>query len=236
MSKRAGFPRANFYPVVLLVLFVGTVAAADTFSEWFSLNLASQRDWELRAEPENINVLHISPKTEFGFGEKRILLVLFPKASSAYDIALNTILGVFYDNRVQAEFTLINFQDDRSRGLEALEYAESSNHDLVFSMGSQSTQFVYESYSGGKLPVVSVCSKDPVLQGQIQDYKGGSGTNIAFTSLDAPVDLHGITSVPWKPRSNPWLGWRNNGESMFTTSLWRIRAKPDRSWLIKYLK
>jgi putative ABC transport system substrate-binding protein len=165
------------------------LAAEDSFSDWFNLSPASEHYWELRSDPENENVIFISPKTLFGFGEQRSLLVLFPKASSAYDTAMNTILGFIYDNQVQAEFTLINFQNDRSKGLEALDYAESLNYDLIFSMGSQSTQFVYESYSGGELPVVSVCSKDPVLQGQIQDYKRGSGTNIAFTSLDAPVDL-----------------------------------------------
>jgi len=37
--------------------------------------------------------------------------------------------------------------------------------------------------------VVSVCSKDPVLLGQIADYGAGSGNNIAFTSLDAPTNL-----------------------------------------------
>jgi len=189
MSRRARLLTGKYLLVSLLAVFVGPLAAGDSFSDWFNLSPASEHYWELRFDPENENVFFISPKTLFGFGKQRTLLVLFPKASSAYDTAMNTILGAFYDNQVQAEFTLINFQNDRSKGLEALDYAESLKYDLIFSMGSQSTQFVYESYSGGELPVVSVCSKDPVLQGQTQDYKTGSGTNIAFTSLDAPVDL-----------------------------------------------
>lgn len=189
MYRKARILTGKHLLALFLAVFIGPLVAEDSFPDWFNLSPASERYWELRADLKNENVISVRPKTVFGVGGQRTLLVLFPKASSAYDIALNTILGVFYDNEVQAEFTLINFQDDRNKGLEALDYAESLKYDLVFSMGSQSTQFVYESYSGGELPVVSVCSKDPVLQGQVRDYKGGSGTNIAFTSLDAPVGL-----------------------------------------------
>jgi putative ABC transport system substrate-binding protein len=175
--------------VLLLTVVAGPVAAGDSTSDWFNLSTVSEASWQLHADPENENLLVISPKTDFGSGEQMNILVLFPKASSAYDTAMNTLLGVFYDNQVQAEFTLINFQNDSTRGLDALDYAEFSNCDLILSMGSQSTRFVHEYYSGGALPVVSVCSKDPVLQGQVRDYEGGSGTNIAYTSLDASVEL-----------------------------------------------
>jgi len=39
------------------------------------------------------------------------------------------------------------------------------------------------------LPVVTVCSKDPVQLGQMKDYDSGSGNNFAFTSLNVPVDV-----------------------------------------------
>ena len=189
MTRRSGLMRGLQLLVLLLTAFAGPVAEGDSISDWFNLSTVSEASWELRADSENENLLVISPKTAFGFGEQRRILVLFPKASSAYDTAMTTLLGVFCDNQVQAEFTLINFQNDINRGLAALDYAESSDCDLVLSMGSQSTRFVHEYYSGGALPVVSVCSKDPVLQGQVRDYEGGSGTNIAYTSLDAPVEL-----------------------------------------------
>ena len=189
MTRRSGLMRGMYLLVLLLTAVAGPVAAGDSISDWFNLSTVSEASWELRADSENENLLVISPKTAFGFGEQRRILVLFPKASSAYDTAMTTLLGVFCDNQVQAEFTLINFQNDINRGLAALDYAESLDCDLVLSMGSQSTRFVHEYYSGGALPVVSVCSKDPVLQGQVRDYEGGSGTNIAYTSLDAPVEL-----------------------------------------------
>jgi putative ABC transport system substrate-binding protein len=189
MFRRTVLPMKKTLLAALLVLLVQPLWAEDAVSGWFNLSPATGRYWELLSMPADEDVLYISPKGAFGVGEGRTILVLFPKASSAYDTAMNTILGVFYDNRVQAEFTLVNFHNDRDRGSEALDVAESKNCDLVFSMGSQSTQFIFQNYSGGRIPVVSVCSKDPVLQGQIEDYKGGSGTNMAFTSLDAPVDL-----------------------------------------------
>ena len=38
------------------------------------------------------------------------------------------------------------------------------------------------------IPVVTVCSKDPVLLGQATDYDRGTGNNFAFTSLNMPID------------------------------------------------
>jgi putative ABC transport system substrate-binding protein len=57
-------------------------------------------------------------------------------------------------------------------------------------MGSTSTSFLHDYYRGGKIPVVTVCSKDPVLLfDDIKDYTKGNGTNIAYTSLDTPIAL-----------------------------------------------
>jgi putative ABC transport system substrate-binding protein len=61
--------------------------------------------------------------------------------------------------------------------------------DLIFSMGSSSTVFVHDNYRNGPIPVVTVCSKDPVLLEQMPDYESGSRTNIAYTSLNAPIEL-----------------------------------------------
>ena len=55
-------------------------------------------------------------------------------------------------------------------------------------MGSESTAWLFDNYRGGKILVVSVCSKDPVQLGQIKDYERGSG-NFAFTSLNVPVEV-----------------------------------------------
>jgi len=108
MSRKARILTGKYLLVLFLAVFIGPLVAEDSSSDWFNLSSASERYWELRADPGNENLLSINPRTVFGVGRQRTLLVLFPKASSAYDIALNTILAVFYDNEMQTEFTLIN--------------------------------------------------------------------------------------------------------------------------------
>ena len=56
-------------------------------------------------------------------------------------------------------------------------------------MGSEATAWLYDNYRGGALPVVTVCSKDPVQLKQMRDYDSGSGSNFAFTSLNVQVEV-----------------------------------------------
>jgi putative ABC transport system substrate-binding protein len=95
---------------------------------------------------------------------------------------------VLADRRMNVEFTVQNFKNEDGLGQAAIEAAETGNYDLILSMGSESTAWLWANYRGGRLPVVSVCSKDPVLLGQVADYDKGSGTNFAFTSLNMPID------------------------------------------------
>lgn len=84
---------------------------------------------------------------------------------------------------------VVNFNNEPARGKQALDFAEQGKYELLFSMGSQSTAWLWENYRGGSIPVVSVCSKDPVVLGQANDYESGTGTNFAFTSLNMPVEV-----------------------------------------------
>lgn len=117
------------------------------------------------------------------------MLVLYTKQSSAYDTAISTILKVFRDKHLPAEFTVVNFQNIPELGKQALEWASAEKFDLIFSMGSDATAFVWKHFQNGPIPVVSVSSKDPVLLGQMKDYSTGSGTNIAYTSLNVPIEV-----------------------------------------------
>ncbi len=162
--------------------------AMVTFTDWFKLGATSLKDWDVVPSTDNPNSLRIKPKRFLSSQPLRRILVLYPRKSSAYDTAMTTFVNVVMDKRINADFTIINFQTDDQRGKAALEYAESSNFDLVLSMGSESTAWLWSHYRGGKLPVVTVCSKDPVLLGQSPGYDQGSGTNFAFTSLNMPID------------------------------------------------
>jgi putative ABC transport system substrate-binding protein len=156
--------------------------------EWFQeigvgAAVLGRRDQARATRPFHVTV---SPKGDRSRSPKRVL-VLYPRPSSAYDIAITKILQVFRSKTIDAEFRVINFEMDDKRGREALRFAEDEKFDLIFGMGSESTAWLYDNYRGGAIPVVSVCSKDPVQLGQMKDYTSGSKTNFAFTSLNVPV-------------------------------------------------
>jgi putative ABC transport system substrate-binding protein len=133
-------------------------------------------------------MVRVRPKRYTSSQPLRRILVLYPRRSSAYDTAITTFVNIIAEKRINAELTAVNFLIDDARGRAAVELAESHNYDLILSMGSESTAWLWTNYRGGKLPVVTVCSKDPVLLGQATAYDEGSGTNFAFTSLNMPID------------------------------------------------
>lgn len=120
---------------------------------------------------------------------RRRILALYPRASSAYDTAITKFLHVFADKQIDAELTAVNFRNEDARGRAALEMAGRDGFDLILSMGSESTAWLWDAYRGGAVPVVSVCSKDPVALGQAASYERGSGVNFAFTSLNMPTEV-----------------------------------------------
>jgi putative ABC transport system substrate-binding protein len=67
-------------------------------------------------------------------------------------------------------------------------------------MGSESTAWLWNAYKGGKIPVVSVCSKDPVSLGQVKNYDSASETNFAFTSLNMPIEAQMAYVLQVKPQ------------------------------------
>lgn len=192
--------RTAFFAVLLASLAipgaVGTVGATGTanvdadgkaFSAWFRYDAALDHQWTFHEVAGDANQVRIT-RTD-GAGPVRKIFVLYPKPSSAYDTAISKILSVFADKNINAEFTAFNYQKDPERGAQAIRIAEEGGHELMFSMGSRSTAFLWNTYQGGLIPVVSVCSKDPVMLGQATAYDQGTGTNFALTSLNMPVEV-----------------------------------------------
>ncbi len=173
---------------LVAVLASALPAAAEmlSFGTWFKIGSEISGDWQVGQA--NADTFVIRPKRLVSSRPLRRVLVLYPRASSAYDTAITKIVSIIGDKRIDAEFTVNNFNIDNARGKAALDYAEQNNFDLVLSMGSESTAWLWSNYRGGRLPVISVCSKDPVLLGQMKDYEHGSGNNFAFTSLNMPID------------------------------------------------
>jgi putative ABC transport system substrate-binding protein len=175
----------------LAVLPLAALAAAQPSPtpKWFRYAANIEETWKVSEAAAGPMQFEIQRKKKDSGASSQRILVLYPRASSAYDIAISKILQVLDSKDVDANVTVINFKMQDEAGTAAIRFAEQNKYDLIFAMGSESTAWLFDHYRGGKIPVVSVCSKDPVQLGQIADYERGSGTNFAFTSLNVPVDV-----------------------------------------------
>ena len=221
----------------LLALSLTATAAAENrpFSSWFKYGSEIDATWDVAGDPAKPNVVSIRRKSaENQAAEKRgtprRVLVLYPRPSSAYDIAITKILNVFDSKEANAEFTVINFDLNQARGKETLQFAEKNKFDLIFAMGSESTAWLYDNYRGGAIPVVSVCSKDPVELGQMKDYESGSNNNFAFTSLNMPVEVQLAYVMEFKP------GLKNLAILVDSKNVSAVQTKPSRSQLVRASK
>ncbi len=183
-----------------LMLLPGQPAiAAPAYADWFRYDQSVLNAWKIEAVSGDAFQVKIHRKgRQFGDADKRIF-IYYPRPSSAYDTAISEILNVYFEKNIDAEFTVFNFRKQDARGLAGLQEAGDWNADLIFSMGSESTAWLWSHYRGGDIPVVSVCSKDPVMLGQMDDYETGSGTNFAFTSLNMPVKWQMAYILELKP-------------------------------------
>lgn len=170
---------------------VGQGDGEEAFREWFRYGPEVEQDWRVSAVFGEPFTVRISPRRSVApgrAGKRHRVFVLYPRLSSAYDTSITQILSVFAEKGIAAEITVMNFQRDGARAQAALEEAQRLNSDLIFAMGSESTAWLWENFRDGPIPVVSVCSKDPVILGQAQGYDRGTDTNFAFTSLNMPVE------------------------------------------------
>jgi putative tryptophan/tyrosine transport system substrate-binding protein len=162
------------------------------YSDWFILKASAVADWDLIPGEDDLHFKLALKGSDPADSNAKKILLMFTKVSSSYDIAVDKILRIFQSKEIPAVFTAINFKKDNDLGQTALEFARGEKFDLIFSMGSDSTEFMYNNFRGESIPVVSVTSKNPVLLGYMKDYETGSGTNLAYTSLDVPIELQMI--------------------------------------------
>jgi putative ABC transport system substrate-binding protein len=174
----------------VLCALAGSVSAGGRagYAAWFRYSPDIEAEWQVASDSDPMSVTMRRKGDQLRAPLQRVM-VLYPRPSSAYDIAITKILHVFEGREINAEVTAVNFEMSDTRGRQALKRAEDEHFDLIFAMGSESTAWLYDNYRGGRIPVVSVCSKDPVQLGQMPDYERGSGTNFAFTSLNMPIDV-----------------------------------------------
>ncbi len=206
MTWNTGILRSGNLAIVAATLFMAmglqggpSKAAEPSYSAWFKPQVESERAWNFFEVEGEAHSLTIQPKRAGPKDSRRRVFVLFPRRSSAYNVAMAQILRVFEEKNINADFTLVNFDNDHVRGKQALKMANEGGFELIFSMGSQSTAWLWENYRGGALPVISVCSKDPVVLGQARDYETGTGNNFAFTSLNMPIEVQMAYVLELKP-------------------------------------
>lgn len=167
---------------------------------WFKYNKSVLATWKITGDPNNSDIVTAKPIRLGLATPQRKIMVFYPRASSAYDVSITKILNVFENKALDVELKIVNFHLDSATGKAVLQEAEKEGFDLMFSMGSESTAWLWSNYRDGKLPVVTVCSKDPVVLGQSKDYSVGSGTNFAFTSLNMPIDVQMAYARDIKPK------------------------------------
>ena len=189
--------------VLFALLLVSRLGQAQTNerSDWLKPNAETLKLWRVDVEADNPLRATITPiKRAGGNRPAKKVLILYPRASSAYDVALNRLLDVFNERELNTHFTLVNFQNNPTLGIQAIDLIKKSRFDLIYTMGSESTDFMFAKYKDGTTPTVSVCSKDPVLLGQMKDYEKGSGNHFAFTSLNMQIDVQLAYLLELKPK------------------------------------
>jgi len=195
-SRRALLAGAG--ALALTPIRVAFAQAVKAYDSWFKYDPAIDTDWavsEVEGDPNRV-VIRV-----LGFELQAVprVMVLYPRASSAYDVAISKMLSVFNDKGMRLGFDIVNYKGDDKAAAAALKRAEASDTSLIVAMGSESTAWLWENYQGGRIPVVTVCSKDPVALGQARDYSSGSGSNFAFTSLNMPIDVQMAYILQVKP-------------------------------------
>src|ERR1700687_2983396 len=104
----------------------------EPFAKWFRYSGDLDAQWNFVRDPLNSMRLSIRPKKSERSGAMRRVLVLYPRPSSAYDIAISEILKVFETREHKIEFTVINFDLKDAQGDEAIVFAEKNKFDLFF--------------------------------------------------------------------------------------------------------
>jgi putative ABC transport system substrate-binding protein len=173
----------------------------DESIEWLELERKVKIIWEAELDEKNPAWMTIKSHNPLIYGmPTKQILVLIPKKSASYQLAVNTLLKVLSENKINARIKILYFNKDLAQAQTAIDFAQQQKMDLIFAIGSISVDFINKNYRGGQIPVVTSTNKDPVILGQLADYEHGSGTNIAFTSLNVPVNIQMQYLLELKPK------------------------------------
>ena len=171
----------------LLGAFLWAYPAQAEPLDWLQLDETLQANYQVSSVEGADHRLNIISRKMDGGPVRKILGILPSRSVAAYSTTVNTFTAEFSRSNTELHLHLWYYAGDKEDAGRALSWAEEQGYDLVLTIGSGAAQFVSKSYRGGKLPVVTAAAKDPVLRGQMPDYLQGSGTNIAYTSINVPT-------------------------------------------------
>lgn len=159
----------------------GALAADRPVLDWLSYDPATLATYEVDTDGGD-TARHVAVPSGRA-ASKRVMILIPSRSVEAYTLAVNTILQVFARRQVPARFDIWYYDGDESVAQEALHWAYGQPVDLIMSAGSSATTFLREHHSGHTIPAVTSASKDPIASGHLDD-PAGSGTNIAYTSIN----------------------------------------------------
>ncbi len=176
--------------LILLALAILTprTEASERLGDWFRIAPEAAALW-VADLPDPADEMRVRLRLKDAPEPSRLIYVVYPRKSSAYDIAMTTLLEAFAARADPPGIIAVNFAKDPARGEAILREATAGGAALGFAMGSETVEWLTARTAEPPLPFVTICAKDPVPLGQIGGYREGSGRNIAFTSLNLLVDV-----------------------------------------------
>jgi putative tryptophan/tyrosine transport system substrate-binding protein len=204
---------------------VPTAAQARPVLDWLQYDSTALNEYAVNQDTGDSARHSIDPAwaPEAQQRSAKLVMLLIPKRSEiAYSTSVNTILQVFRQHGVPTRFSVWFYDEDDAVAREALDWAYAQPVDLIMSVGSVATAYLHKHHRGHRIPAVTSASKDPVASGQVANAQTGSGTNIAYTSINVATD----TLVAYLRRLVPGLTTIGVMYSRDNTSALRTQVQP----------
>ncbi len=202
-----------------LMLVLVTCHATAKWPSWLGDDLNQASSWQVNGNEHSVEFL---PRSE-----TPSVWVLVSRKARSYDTAISTMLKVYKQELSTTSFRVFLLPDTAKALSEWLKQADREA-SLIYTVGSKATVALHDVYAGGKLPVVSVNAKDPVLLGLTNDYRS-SGNNFAYTSLNLPADI----TLSFLMRFNPELNqigilYAKSNTSAYVTQYLPLKAQAEK--------
>lgn len=189
----------NVFYITLFMIFSSLNLLAQTpyNLDWLKIDESHKDTWSITENTEEFEGKIFRSKE--GSSVENRVLILCSKKSSSYILAFNKLLEVVGGKFKETEFIFYNFNKDNSRASEIMAYELNNNINLIVAMGSEAMIYSSENLTDIDIPVVTCINKDPVLLGYVDDYISGSETNIAYTSVNVPLNVNIEWLLKFKP-------------------------------------